>query len=389
MRTPTPRLAACLAAVTLAVAALPAPAAEPTPSYKFDARLQLDHDRHDGLYSTDGTARSETYLRRATAGLSGRLHRHWDYELEAQVDGDASFSWRTAAVAYTGLAIARLQAGRMKPEFGLEESISSKWVTGIERSAIWDLAPDAVERSNGIAATRTGDRYRLSLAGYRRAAHDALVARAVITPLRSDAQLLHLGLSHADERIDGSNGRIRSRLGVQGVSEGNGGNRSTLAPSAGAGAFDGDRSWVAEFAWALGPWSLQSEWLQRRLDARTASADREASGLYVQLAWTLTGEPRPYDIDGARFEAIRPGDRRWGAWELVLRHDQLRVRGGGDLADPAIDTRASVQLLGVNWYVNRSLRLSANVLRARSDRPDNDVGSRDGDALSLRLQWVL
>lgn len=381
--------ATLLLAAALAFAAPCVRADDDAPTYAFGARLQIDHDRHDGLYSADGGRERETYLRRATAELAGRLHKDWDYALEIELDEEGAFGWRTAAVGYTGLRLFDVSAGRMKPEFGLEESTSSKWSTGIERSALWDLASEAVERSNGIALARAGDGYRLSLAGFRRADHDALVARAVLIPLHDERRALHLGVSHADERIERSNGSIRSRLAVQGVTEGRGGNRSTLAPSAGRGAYGADRSWVAEFAYAHGPYSVQAEWLQRRLDAAEAAGDRRATGFYVQLAWTLTGEPRPYDAKGARFQAIRPGGDG-GAWELFVRHDLLRVRGGAGASDPeAVDTRARVQVLGLNWYVNRSVKLSLNALRARTNRPDNDADSRRGDALSVRLQWLL
>lgn len=378
--------ARALAAAWLGAAPLLAAAA---PTYEFGGRLQLQHDRFDGLYSRDGGSESESYLRRATAELSGRLHADWRYELELQVDDRFSPTWRTAAISYTGLKAIRLSAGRMKPDFGLEESTSSKWSTGIERSAIWDLAPDAVERSNGIALRHAGARHSLALGGYRRSDHDALVARATYAPNWIAGGVTHLGVSLADERIDRSDGQIRSRLGVQGVSESRAGNRSTLAPTGLVNAYDSDRSWVLEFAQVQGPWSLQAEWLQRRLGADAAARDRAADGFYVQLAWTLTGETRPYDIEGGKFGGIRPANARWGAWELLYRHDRLELRGAADMAGDPDRVSARVHVVGVNWYATRALKLSLNALSARTDRPDNEVGSRDGDALSLRLQWLL
>ena len=100
-----------------------------------------------------------------------------------------------------------------------------------------------------------------------------------------------------------------------------------------------------EFAVASGPYSLQAEALRRELSGR--GGQRVASGQYLQLAWTLTGQARPYDIDGAKFKAIEPAAGSSGAWELFYRHDRLAVRGAAP--SPA---RARVHTLGVNWYAD-------------------------------------
>lgn len=362
------------------------------PRWSFDigGRIQFDHDTFDGVYSESGERASETYVRRARIEFSARALEHWTFDLQLAPLEDGSGVLDTLVVAYGGFDVFEISAGRFKPDFGLEQAISSKWVTGIERSAIWDLAPDAAERGDtwGLDVRTHGARHHASIGLYNKPVGRAQAVRIAYAPLLQPGRVLHLGASFSREGIDVSDGRIRTRLGVRGVTEGERGNRVTLARKV-DGAFDGDRAGVLEFAWAQGPFSLQSELLQRRLAGVGAQPKRIARGQYVQLAWTLTGEPRPYDIDGAKFKEIRPS-APYGAWETFYRYDRLAVDGGPDLLKGGVsETRARAHVLGVNWYARRDLKLSLNHLWARTSNPFNDAGDSSGRALSLRLQLLL
>lgn len=84
----------------------------------------------------------------------------------------------------------------------------------------------------------------------------------------------------------------------------------------GAAAQDGlwkdDSVWGLEGAWATGPFSVQAEYLRRKLKADQANNDMKASGYYAQMAYTLTGEPRIYKLDGAKFDTIKPENKELG-----------------------------------------------------------------------------
>jgi phosphate-selective porin OprO and OprP len=105
------------------------------------------------------------------------------------------------------------------------------------------------------------------------------------------------------------------------------------------------------------------------------------NGWYVQTAWSITGEPRPYREDRGVFDGVRParnfGDGGWGAWELAARYS------GMDLSDEDIDGgRQRSASLGLNFYPNPMLRASANVIQVL----DVDGGPFDGDTPTL---WQL
>lgn len=361
--------------------------AQQRPTFDIGGQLKLAHDNFGGLHSDSGERRSATYLRRARLGATWRPVRDWRLGAELDIDGEGKVTLRSAAVDWRGLADTTLTFGRFDPDFGLEQAISSKWTTASERSAAWDLLPGVAESLDGIGLqlAHASNRYYVSAGVFDKPDAGSLLARAVFAPWAASGRVLHLGLSLASEDIDaGGDGRIRSRLGVRGVSEHGDGNRVTLAAAlkkAGANPFDRERSRALEFAVASGPYSLQAEALQRELSG--SGGQRVARGQYLQLAWTVTGQARPYSIDGAKFKAIEPVAGSGGAWELFYRHDRLAVYD----AAPAPST-ARVHTLGVNWYATAALRLSLSGSSARSDTTVNDAGDNSGQALGLRVQVV-
>jgi phosphate-selective porin OprO and OprP len=227
------------------------------------------------------------------------------------------------------------------------------------------IRPSSNENDNG----RTRNHYNL---------------RGVFAPMAKAGDVLHFGVNYAYNDADEFDGRIRTRMGVRGVSENGNGNRPDLAPKV-TGAFDGDAAWGLEFAYAAGPFSLQSEYLRRTIDAQRESArnDRRATGYYGQLAYTLTGESRGYKLDGGRFGSIKPENKQLGAWEVFYRYDRANVEERDFL-----DTKARVQTVGLNWYANEAVKVSANYLKAKTTQVANYEGDHAGDALSMRLQYV-
>ena len=144
---------ACTAAATLTAALVLAAGtaqAQQRRTFEFDGQLQLAHDHFGGLHSDSGQRRSATYLRRARLGATWRPARDWRLGAELDADSEGRVTLRSAAVDWKGLADTTLTFGRFDPDFGLEQAISSKWTTAIERSAAWDLLPDVAESLDGI-----------------------------------------------------------------------------------------------------------------------------------------------------------------------------------------------------------------------------------------------
>ena len=164
-----------------------------------------------------------------------------------------------------------------------------------------------------------------------------------------------------------------------------------------------DQVWGAEFAYMNGPFSVQSEYLSRDLSGQDSNSDREATGYNAQLAYTLTGESRVYKLDGGKFDAIKPSNKAIGAWELFYRYDSLTVEDD-NITAPTLtrdvgDAEAKVHTLGVNWYANEAVKISAAYLNAKTEKvtnataasggtPAQRTGDDSGDGFVVRAQYV-
>ncbi|MCY1436971.1 Porin O [compost metagenome] len=182
---------------------------------------------------------------------------------------------------------------------------------------------------------------------------------------------------------------------MRGVSTGGGndagtnGNRLLLggANNRPAGSYDDDSAWGLEAAWAMGPFSVQGEYIQRELQADDAAfEDVDATGYYAQVAYTLTGEAREYKL--GKFDKIKPENKQIGAWEVFYRYDNISVEDDNGAFAAIDDIEGKVHNVGVNWYANEAVKLSGVYVTSAVDNAENDAGDDDGDGFVVRAQYV-
>src|SRR6185295_13038058 len=118
---------------------------------------------------------------------------------------------------------------------------------------------------------------------------------------------------------------------------------------------------AAESVWVRDRLSVQGEYMNATV-LRDAHGDVNFGGFYVMTSWFLTADTRNYVDAEAAFGSVVPSRplswnaRQIGAVELAARWSivdltDADVRGG----------RASVVTSGLNWYLNRYVRLQFNV----------------------------
>ena len=107
-------------------------------SFKLGGRIQADFDQFDGVYTKNGKSANEAYFRRAILELSGTAYHDWKYVFNLNFAEDGSSKWDQASITYTGFKPVNVKIGRFDPDFGLEKATSSKWISTIERSIIYD-----------------------------------------------------------------------------------------------------------------------------------------------------------------------------------------------------------------------------------------------------------
>ncbi|OAI94001.1 MULTISPECIES: OprO/OprP family phosphate-selective porin [Pseudomonas] len=385
-------------------------------SFKIGGRIQADYSRFDGFYTNNGNTADAGYFRRAFLEIGGVLATDWAYQVNYDFSHNAGGDNRSedgyfdeASLAYNGFKPVSIKVGRFDPEFGLEKATSSKWVTAPERTAAYDLADWVNSHNGGLgiqASSNIGESVYLSGGVFAKDATNAdkdgdstkqFNFRGVFAPLHSDGNVLHFGLNLAQRDLSDTafDGRIRSRLGMRGVSTdggqdaGTNGNRLTLAGANNtpAGAYDTDRAWGLEAAFATGPFSVQGEYLKRKVEADAAAyQDIKATGYTAQVAYTLTGEARGYKL--GKFDAIKPQNKQIGAWEVFYRYDHIEAEDDNGAYARVGDIEGKVHNLGLNWYANESIKLSGTYIKAKVDNAQNANGDDDGDGFVLRAQYV-
>ena len=128
----------------------------------------------------------------------------------------------------------------------------------------------------------------------------------------------------------------------------------------GTGAFpiNSARGLSAELAGTLGSFPFHDEYFDfnvERLSGNGPSLD--FSGYYVQVGYILTGKRRSYSTSPGSYGGFVPNHPfdwmtgGWGAWEIAARYSMV------DLNDKdVLGGRQENLTLGLNWYVNRSIR---------------------------------
>ena len=385
-------------------------------SFKVGGRVQADYSRFDGFYTVNGDTADAGYFRRAFLEIGGVLYTDWayqvNYDLSHNSGGDARSEdgyFDEASLAYNGFKPLSIKVGRFDPEFGLEKATSSKWVTAPERTAAYDLVDWANGHNGGLGIQVSGNAGDSLYGSVGLFAKDATNAdedgdstkqfnlRGVFAPMHEAGNVLHLGINYAQRDLSDTafDGRIRSRLGMRGVSTdggqdaGTNGNRLTLggANNTPAGAYDTDAAIGLEAAWAMGPLSIQGEYVTREVQADDSSrSDIDADGYYAQVAYTLTGESRGYKL--GKFDSLKPSNKQIGAWEVFYRYDALAVDDDNGAFATRDDVEAKVHNLGVNWYANEAVKISGTYIKAKTDNAENSVGDDSGDGFVVRAQYV-
>ncbi|MEG2391685.1 MAG: porin, partial [Pseudomonas sp.] len=97
-------------------------------------------------------------------------------------------------------------------------------------------------------------------------------------------------------------------------------------------------------------------------------------------------------LDGGKFDAIKPENKQFGAWEVFYRYDNIKVDDKNIVVSSATretgDAKANVNTLGVNWYANEAVKLSLNYSKVSTDKITNANGDDSGDSIVGRVQYV-
>jgi phosphate-selective porin OprO/OprP len=136
-----------------------------------------------------------------------------------------------------------------------------------------------------------------------------------------------------------------------------------------------------EFRWRPGPFSVRSERIRVTDERRSQSVeDTDLSplvmtGWYVSGTWAVTGENKADGVDRVRRPLFQGGA---GAVELAARIEELRFGSAATNDVPSTSPRADVvvgntyraRTIGVNWHLNRWIKVQFNLIRVTLSDPE-------------------
>ena len=330
----------------------------------------------DGIDNADAVRRKEFGATLKKKGVYDAMV-YYDFQSETWLD----VYLRLESKALFGTDIGRFRFGYMKTPVGLD---------GVTSSRAGSLMEVALPVQAIYAGRRTGVEWVLERPAYLLQAGvyggkdlhgdnpgTMQALRAVWTPIKAEANVLHLGVALSQENPRGwrdgrdvhheATARLRARpeAGLTDLRFVDSGALTT--------ADRVDRVGL-EGVWIRGPFSVQAEALQATIK-REGRADYTGEGQYAMASWVVTGESRGYA--GGAVSNVKPA-RDFGAVELLARYSRLDL----DDAD-VLGGRQHDLTLGANWYLTSHFKLQANYVKVDASRRGV---KRDPEIFEVRAQ---
>lgn len=379
---------------------------------RLDLTWKSQFDWRD--YAPDPAIVDESFeLHRARVGVQGEIASIFEFQVEAELrDRCADVTpcdkepWRDV---YGNVRIARaleVRGGQFKIPFGLEQLTSSSDLELTYRSlASTYLAPG---RDVGVMVhgnVRAAElRYQFGV--FRQGGENVRASE------RSDPQSERTIAGRVTVRPWDRRGMSRALRPIQlGVAFTSGNVPEGLNSLRGRTVTDvalfrkvnvnGERRRLgAEFSWQNGPVSLKSEFIRVQDERLGQGIDDDdlppamSSGWYVGGSWLVTGDTKQEDLEPAK-PLFQGG---FGAVEVAARVEAFHMGsdGAGRLASSSpralniLEHGDQVWTFGVNWYLNRFVRIQVNTIRER--REEGQVAIPGQESLwsrVFRVQFVL
>ena len=346
------------------------------------ARVQ-GHVRESDAPEIEESAQTLDFARRRL-GVEGEIANKLDFQVEAEIGSDEI--WRDVYANYKQFDAVQIQGGKFKLPFGLEENTGTTNLDFVYRTmASTRLAPG---RDIGVMVHgRVLNRFvRYEFGGFNHDGRNArsndpervfggptVAGRVNVLPFRhQDSELsdLMVGVAYTTTDVDEGLHSLQART-VFGY---------PLLVDQDLWVHGPRRRFGVEGRFRPGPTSIKAEFMRltsARLGQGTDGEDLrdfDASGWYVSGTWALTGEKKADGLDRPRHPFLRGGI---GAVELAARLEKLTwgtVNGGDEAsasprADVVLGNADRAVTLGVNWYLNRWIKIQGNAIQQKITDP--------------------
>ena len=359
---------------------------------QFTGRIHMDYRSYTPTYSSGQSTdpyQDALEVRRGRFGVRGQIAKDFKYLLLANFGNDVGASSTTSTIDefwfnYAAVTEAQLQVGTFKMPFSLEQLTSSNNIDFMERSLIGQTEGEFIPaKETGVmlhGIPKTGFTYALALSRGRANKSTAVdgvdvigrVTTNIAEVIQNKDFVAHLGAAY-------STGNVKTGVApASGRTEG----RQQSAWFTGSSALSGDTARTRQGLEAAFAWKglkLQGEQFNFKYDPTTGD-NQEIKGHYVQAVYNITGESHNYK-DGT-FGWIKPssaftsGGR--GAWQVGVRASEFNAEDITVATGKA--NQATSITYGITWFLNDNVRLMANYVDTKFNKPVGTSGARvDGE----------
>jgi phosphate-selective porin OprO and OprP len=338
----------------------------------------------DGRYffNTTDAGTSQFLFRRARLDLKGKIFKYYEFKFMPDFAG-GQVVIQDAYLNVNYVPWAKLQAGKYKTPFGIERLQSANALMLIERALPNNLVPNrdlgfmlwgqpfygAIEYQLAILDGVADGGSNNNDVGF--SDDKTFAGRVFFLPLKDGPWEFIRGFGFG---VAGTYGRRKGAINNAGLPVYRTDGQQTFfsyvsntPPTADGTAFaNGQQSRLSpQGYWYWGPAGLMWEWVQsdNAVKLGTDTSTIRATAWQTQLSWVVTGEDNTYrgTTPARNFDPWKFLDGYWGALEVAGRYAQLGVEQKAftlGFANPARSARqAKSWAIGVNWYLNKMVRL--------------------------------
>ncbi|MDQ7020067.1 MAG: porin [Robiginitomaculum sp.] len=322
--------------------------------------------------------RDKTDIRRLRIYATLNFNNGWRLKVDSDVGG-LSTGLKNVWVAYGGIKNTSFKVGSfVAPVLG-EKLKSSNDLKLIERSLASTLASGFLL---GGGVTYRAENVTLS-AGYfgnpassnkNQPANDgkSVVGRVIWAPIHEKRKTIFVAGSIENRQLKpGARSRVRTKpeFGLF---------HTRLIGTRKLRGLESYTNYIGETGFGYGPFMAKVQYISR-FNYASALGDPIFKGASFETALVLTGERQRFSLGTGTFGRVRP-KRKFGAVEIAGRLSTLDLEDG--LVKGGKETNYTI---GVNWYLNRNVRLMANYVHAKT-RPGSNGLHETPEAVISRLQ---
>jgi phosphate-selective porin OprO/OprP len=347
----------------------------------FRARFRTDAtDSELGIREEEPSQPDDVKQR---VGVGGDVEHLVEFQIERELKGDDP--WRDVFANYHQFDFVQLQGGKFKLPFSLDQNTGPANLDFVYRS----LAANHLAPGRDIGVMVHGRllkhvlRYELGSFdhdGRNGRTHNVervfggrtLAGRVTVQPFRGSKSVgddLQIGAAFTSSEVPLGYTSLRGQTFLD---------ATFFQPNFWA---QGQRRRIGlEARWRPGPFSVKSEYMRvttERLGQSVEDTDLSplvATGWYVSGTWAITGERKADGLTIPRHSFLQGG---YGAIEVAARVERLAFGSDASGEAPSTSVRADViqgnadraVTLGVNWYLNRWVKLQFNTIKETLSDP--------------------